>query len=266
MNEFRGQEYQSQGYEAQSQIKEHKEKAIVEKGQFSTAKVLLWLGLGLLITGIVALGMPDLLVLIAKNMGGDQAAGFYLSAIIASAVLLLVSIIVINVQAFFKNKGVMITFYVIYTISMGVFLSALMLDLFYEEPTSFMKTVSSAFLITSAVFLVFGFIGMKAKINHLLLWVVMVSLLGGALSLSLFAIFMPRSAQFWASMIITGVLLLYMVLMVVIDFNRVKMLAENKSQITNGDNLAIYCAYNLYVDFIYIFIRILIILAASRRN
>lgn len=267
MTEFRGQEYESSGYKAQASVKEKRTRAVVESGQFSVAKVLLWLGLGLLITGVVSLGMPDLLLLIATYSGAQAASDFYRGIMIASLVLILPSVIIINIQAFFRNKGLMITSYLFYTLFMGVFLSSLMMTIFATEPTSFIRTISIAFLVTSAVFLLFGFLGMKLKINHLLLWVVLMSIFGGVVTLSLVSFFLPSGTLPYVSLIITGALLLYMLIMVVLDFNRVKRLAEAKDQLSNGDNLAIYCAYNLYIDFIYIFIRILIFIAAtSRRN
>lgn len=261
---FRGQEYESNNYDVESEIKRKKVSA-VDKGQFSMAKVILWLGLGLLITGIVSLGMPDLLTLIA-NSNASAAQNFYLTIMIVSAVLLIPSLIVINFQAFGRHKGLMITFYAIYSVAVGVFLSALFLTLFYESPTSFIRLISLAFLITAAVFVIFGIIGSRVKINHLVLWVTMMSLMGGALTLSLIGIFMPDQAQLPIYLVITGAILLYMMLMVLIDFNNIKRISQNSELISNPTNLEIYCAYSLYVDFIYIFIRILILLSMGSKN
>ena len=46
------------------------------------------------------------------------------------------------------------------------------------------------------------------------------------------------------------------------DMWRIKQIAEQGAM---NDNLALYCAFNLYVDFIYILIRILSLLARNRK-
>ena len=56
--------------------------------------------------------------------------------------------------------------------------------------------------------------------------------------------------------------LLAMLFITAFDFYRVKKIASKGEQ---SNDLALYCAFNLYVDFIYILIRILSILARSKK-
>lgn len=259
MQQFRGQEYQSSSeYEGNSYSKA-KTKPIATVDSFSAGKVLMWLGIGLLITGLVSLGFPDLLQLIAQASDPDTAMNVYTGFLVASAVLIIPSIAIIHIQSLFKNKGLMITSYVFYTIFVGIFLSSLFLMLFVDEPISFIRTLSISFLSTAGIFLLFGFLGTKMKGNHIVLWAVLAGLVQGAFILSLVNFFIGSSVIYW---IISFILLAYMLLIVSLDFHHVKQLAKNSYYITNGTNLAIYCAYYLYTDFVYIFIQILSLVAS----
>ena len=104
-------------------------------------KVYLWFALGLLITGVVSLTIPNL-------------AG-YSTAMILSIVLMLPAGIVMAIQSFRRNFPVMLTSYIIYSVGMGVLLSSVML-VFVGSGSQGIYTISTAFFATGLIFLIMG--------------------------------------------------------------------------------------------------------------
>ncbi len=225
-------------------------------------KVYLWFALGLLITGVVSIGLPNLLVYLFNQakMDPETIANVYIGMIVGSAIMMIPSFIILSIQSFRRNKVLMVTFYVIYAICMGILLSALFLLL--VEPGNGMNTICLAFFITGGIFLVMGLIGSFSKANLNFFVPILFTVVLGALIISLVNFFLRSSMIYW---IIDFVLLGVMVVIVAIDTYNIKKIAETGG--LDNPNLAIYCAYRLYTDFIYIFVRILIYLSIfSRRN
>ena len=54
--------------------KKTKIKRAEDSASLSMFKVFLWMGLGLLITGVIALGMPDFLLFLINTMGMSTSA------------------------------------------------------------------------------------------------------------------------------------------------------------------------------------------------
>lgn len=229
-------------------------------------KVFLYIGLGLAITFAVAFGLGALFTNLigagSLDILDDQAASAftaYLIILISASILELVSVIWIMIS-FHKGKASLVPF-IIYAVVMGIFISAFTMFLPFW-------TIATSFGITSLVFGAMGLasylLGDKAK------WfgVVGIGLLFGAMLVSLFV---------WLTYLISGgnieltrinailsvVTLFAMLLITIFDFYRMNKIAASGM---GNNNLALYCAFNLYVDFIYIFIRILALLASSRNN
>ena len=245
-------------------IKKQKVKPMANATSNSMVKVFLWLGLGLLITGVVSLGMPDFLLFLMNTLGVTASAAntTYTVLMVVSALVMFPSIIVMNMKAWRPKSGVMIAGYVTYCLAMGVLLSSMMMEIFalsVMSSTSFVKTISVAFLATAGSFLIMGLIGGLSKKNLGVLLPFLSSLMIGACAISLVNLFLGSETIYW---IIDFAMFAVILLVVAVDLNHVKRIAA-AGGFTSENNMAIYCAYYLYVDFINLFIRIVYYVAIS---
>ncbi len=244
-------------------------KAVKESSGVSLnlSKVFLWMVLGLGITGVVSFFLPDLLIAMSKSFGWteDTLGKVYIGLIIGSAVLMLPSAILMGLKAW-RPKSIWMTIgFIVYALAMGVLLSSVFLVVLSvsSSSTDFMQTVGVSFLITAGAFLLMALFGMITKKSLSILVPFILALLVGTLAISLVNIFMKLEWIYWLTdFIIFGVVLV----ITAIDVNRVKKIAENGG-FSSENNLAIYCAYTLYVDFINIFLRVLyyVMVAKSRK-
>lgn len=234
-----------------------------QKATLSLVKVYLWFALGLLITGVVSLGLPNLLVLFQGTAGEETMNTIYIVGIVVSVILMIPALIVLNVQAFRKNVPLIITTYVIYALSMGVLLSSLFLSL--VGPGEGMNTICVAFFVTGGIFLINGALAaLMKKTNLNMLWPILSSLVLGVLIISLVNFFIGSETIYWiVEFVIFGVMLVSTLL----DMHNINKLAES-GQFENSTNLSVYCGFMLYVDFVWLFIRILyyIILFSKKNN
>lgn len=229
---------------------------------FKMGKVLLWFAGGLLITGLLAMFLPDIYTL-AINAGAsvESVNTFNYVTMIIAAVLVFVSVLIISIKSFSKKSVLMVIGYTMYTVSIGFLLGNLFMILATAVGTaSTVRMISLAFLIASGVFLVFGLVGTFSKGNFSILYPLLTTLLLGVSILSLLQFLVFHSAIVYY--IIELAVLAYFCIYVAIDFKRVKTLAD--TNLFDGENnLALYCAYQLYADFIAIFVRLLILILAS---
>ncbi len=255
-----------------------KTKASVSSGKF-IGRTMLYVGAGLLLTFFImfAIGITMKLIvgdaLIAFEEFGDidalMADPVKSGALVAygimlavSAITMLVIMIVINITMFAKGKVHLVP-YLIYASTMGVFLSSFALVMPFWE-------IAAAIGITSLVFGAMALVGFLGGDKIKWFGVVGIGLLFGSILIGLAAIpifiFIPQiygsSAYAIYYLIMSFVTLVAMILITAYDFWRVKKIA---SKGTACNDLALYCAFNLYVDFIYILIRILSILARSKK-
>lgn len=227
----------------------------------SLIDVYLWLALGLLISGVVSLGFPNLIILLAVNVDASLLVTIYMVVFVLSIIFLLISGVVCRIQAFRKNLPLIITSYVIYSISMGVLLSNIFL--LYVGPGEGIGTIGLAFFVTGAAFLLCGLFGALTKKKNLSFLIpILMSVLMGALVISLVNFFFQSPLLYWVfDFAFLGALLLE----VVLDFHSVYKIAESGT-FEKSKNLAIFCAFTLYSDFIYLFIRFLLIILSSKRK
>ena len=232
------------------------------------AKSFGYMALGLAISGLVAFLTSYLFVYVLSWTGGKgQIASAYsrgyLIVMAVSFVGLLISGFAMSL-VMAKNKHSAWAPYILYTIFMGVFLSSfLILGIDFQ-------TIGEAFLLTSASFLAMFLIGYFSKGGVRILGMV-VSLL--ATMVLLFALFWlikvlisGNGAGYFAyDMIVSGAILLISVLVVAIDAYNIKRITE-KAQ--GMKNVALYCAFTMYSDYIIIFLRVLyiLLLAAGRKK
>lgn len=247
--------------------KKTKIKRAEDSASLSMFKVFLWMGLGLLITGVIALGMPDFLLFLINTMGMSTSAvnTTYITLMVVSSLLMLPSIILMNLKAWRPKSVWMVIGYVTYCVGMGMLLSDTMMYLFMDSiatGTSFGLTISITFLATAGCFLLMGLFGAFTKKNLGVLVPFLLTLMIGAMIISLVNFFLGSNLIYW---IVDFVMFAVILLVVAIDMGRIRRLAQSGG-FSSENNLAIYCAYSLYVDFINIFIRILYYVALARRN
>jgi FtsH-binding integral membrane protein len=222
----------------------------------SLGKIFLWLALGLLVTGVISLTMPDILIA-AYGALTQEAMNTYVILLIVSVVVCIISEIALNISAFGKSGVVTGIFYVIYALAMGVLLSTVMITVFaYTAETTgsnsdFIKTLAVAFFVTAGCFGVMGLVGALTKnMNAAIPLVITLGI--GILVISLVNFFLQSTLIYWiVDFVVFGLILL----VTAIDMHNIMAIA-NRKEFANSTTLSIYCAYVLYVDFINIFIRV----------
>lgn len=217
----------------------------VDSTKSSIVKVFLYMFLGLLVTAGVSIGTYFLLV--SRAMSADA----YLTLTMVSAICSIILIFVAQFLVLRRGKGGQITYW-LYTVCMGVLLSSFMLV--YE-----LSSLGYIFLATASVFAIMAIYGLVTKKSTMGLGMFAVGALWGALILSLINIFMHNAAIYY---IISYVGLAAMLAITAFDVNQTKKLAQDGN--LNG-GLAIYMALQLYTDFVYIFIRLVMLFAREKR-
>lgn len=176
----------------------------------------------------------------------------YLGLLIGSALFMFVLMIWIMIVSF-RQKGNLIVPFTLYAITMGVLLSACTMFVDWQ-------TVAISLGITCLAFGVMFVIGYFTKVNTNILWMIVTGIFIGALLISLFNIiwmlFFPGfQTIYW---LVSYAIFFAMMLVTIIDVANMRRIAESGE---GTRNLALFCAFRLYVDFIYMFIRILAIVA-----
>lgn len=213
---------------------------------FPMAKIYGYLSLGLLVTGGVAFGLPYLLA--ALNI-----MGAWMPLMIVSMLVMFPMMFVIQIKAFNPNSKAVPICYFVYAVAMGVSLSTIFLAFDIQD-------VFLAFLISGGTFGLLAAVGYftKKSLNGLL--PIVFTAVIGSLIISLINFFFFNETIYWITeFVMFGAILL----ITAIDMNNIKRIALSRGV---EKNLAIYCAFNLYVDFIYIFVRILMFIGMMRSN
>lgn len=224
----------------------------------SIAKVFGYMFAGLLITGLVAFGLAFIFFNWMQS-DPDTASNVLFFTMIGTAIGILVMSFVVTFQMRKQKMSAILIPAIIYTVLMGVMLSTFVLFLDW-------RLLGGAFLATSLIFGLMALIALLSKGNLNGLAIVGMGLFFGAGIMSLFTWFLylisPSTFQtfYW---IITLGMFAGMMFITMWDIWRIKKLAE-AGMLTN--NVSLYCAFNLYVDFIYIFIRMVYFLAMITGN
>ncbi len=224
------------------------------------AKAFGYMALGLAISGLVAFVTSYIFVFILKWAGekGQIATAYstgYLIVMIVSFVGLLVTGVVMS-AVMAKNKHSAWVPYILFTVFMGVFLSSfLILGIDFQ-------TIGEAFLLSSAAFLAMFLIGYFSKGGVKIL----------AMVASLIAMMTLFFAMFWLikvlisgnnvgyfafDMIVSLAILVVSVLVVAVDAYNIKRILERAEGMKN---VALFCAFTMYTDYIIIFLRVLYVL------
>ena len=217
----------------------------------------LYMTLGLFITFAVVAGLGALLrFAIAKESVEDLTTFLYF--FIGALILYIPVMIWVHIAACRNGRTVGPAFFT-YSIVMGVLISPIAL---YD-----LWVLLISFGSTCLAFAVMALIAWTSKRNMSTLAVIGSGLLIGGLILALVNLLL---SFFWSGFsyiypLISVIFFIAIILLTIVDLRRVKEIAQSGMA---TKNLAMLCALNLYVDFIYIFIRILRIVAiifANRR-
>lgn len=219
--------------------------------------IFLFVLVGLFITGAVATGVAALFTYALPINEGNNF-DIYFWTMIGSAVALFIMVIWVQVGVLRRPTKWMIIPYIFYAVIMGIFLSSFTMFIdFY--------VIGVAFGITCLCFGTMALVGYFSKANlNYLLFVIIALFAGGtvlALVNLLFYFVLPIywDVTYW---IITFVFFAVIMLVTCFDVYNIKQIIERGQM---SGSLALYCAFTLYVDFIYLFIRILLILIMAKR-
>ena len=215
----------------------------------SIAKVFGYMFGLILITALVALGVGAAIyygVIVPKNTNGLTA---YFAILITSAVLLFIDLLVINFVLLRGKHSIAIPA-IIYSMLVGALFSCLTIVVDW-------KIIGMAFGITSLIFLLMSLIAFLSKGNLSPLLLLAMGLMFGAGLMALTTwIFALISGTVFNILyfVISLVILAVIMLVSIYDIWRMKKIAESGAM---NNNLALYCAFTMYTDFIIIFVRIL---------
>lgn len=221
---------------------------VSQTNEFSLAKVFGWLFMALGVTALSAYGFAALL------SSGIISPDIYLYVMIGAIVFMFIETFVIQYRVLKDNKSLTIPF-VIYAITMGLMMSSIVLVIDS-------KLIIVSFGISAALFGVMALYGYFTKRSLNKMASMCTVLLLGALIISLINIFLQSTQIDWIISFVTfGIIMLF----ISIDMWRIKTIIDSG---INSKNLCQYCAFELYVDFMYIFLRVLqyIAIFTSNRN
>lgn len=233
-------------------------------------KVYLYMGLALLITAAVAVGVGFLFAgwltgwtartLSTKYLVFEKTPTIvYFIVLIASFIGVLITGMAMHVTIA-KGKHSVWPPFIIYSVLMGVVMSA-----FLIAGIDF-ATLGEAFGISAAAFAIMGAIGYFSKKDLSIFAMVGFAALGmvmifGLVSLLLWFLVPGLLTTF--SIIYTIVIMFVLLIMVAVDTYNIKRIMSEGSA---SQNMTLYCAYIMYTDFINLLIRVILILARAKRN
>lgn len=224
------------------------------------AKVFFYMFAGLLITALVAFGVGAIVYYNVVVLESENMTTIYLGMVIGAAIALIIDMIVINV-VLLKGKHSILVPGIIYAVLVGIMFSMLTIVIDW-------RLIGMAFGITAVSFALMGLIAFLTKGN---LSPILIIIMGLAIGAGLLALFN------WIYALATGTVIetiwwvlqfaiLALVMFVsLFDMWRIKKIAEAGAM---NNNIALYCAFTIYTDFINVFIRILyfLVLIFGRRK
>lgn len=227
------------------------EKVDVKSSSF-LSRVYGYMFIGILISAIVAFGAGYGFSVWFKSDPSGNSYLTYLGVLIGSMIGLLVLSMIINFTAL-RGKHSIAVPAIIYSILMGVV---------FSEFTLFVDfwIIGTAFAITSMVFAIMYLIAHFTKRNLSWIATLGMGLLFGAMIMAIFffVFYLIWPAAFdWLYVIIDGAIFLAIIFITMFDVWQIQKMADRGVE---SKNLALYCAFSLYVDFMYILMRVILIL------
>ncbi len=204
------------------------------------SKVFGWLFIGLLITFAVGYG-TNIILINNLDLAVKVFTGYWFWIIIIVELLLAV-VLSLGLRKF--NSTITKLLYILYTAITGITFSTIFM---YFK----MDSIIIIFLITSLIFGLFAIIGSKLQIDLSKFGLYLFIALIGVIVVSIINIFIGSSQL---NMLVSAVSILIFTLYIGYDIRKVQQLTETD---IDEDNIAVYGAFQLYLDFINIFIRLL---------
>ncbi len=210
-------------------------------GNLSFAKIFFYMFLGLALTTGVAFGVGAILVYKCPDV--ETFRNVYLGLMIGSGIALILMTFIINL-VFLRGKHSILVPAIIYCLLMGTLLSSFTIFIDW-------RLLGMAFGITSGVFLLMTLLAVFTKGNMSPLAMLGIGLLMGSGILILVNLLVRSSTLYW---VISFAVFAAMIFITIFDIWNIKKITERGEMSTN---LELYCAFTLYVDFIYILIRVI---------
>lgn len=233
-----------------------------ETGKVKTkflALIFLYLALGVFVTLGVGL-LYSYILWSSFEAGSNEMAIAYIATFAISGIGIFVMMIINSVYISKTNKAPWVGF-LIFAVLYGLLFSGVLLTgviTFY--------TLMEALGITTGLFLIMFLLGYFSKINWNPIAFIALTMLIGVLLVSMFFgiwYLISPSTFMLLDFIISIIFIIAVTLIVGVDANRAAKIAATGMA---NNNLALFMAYNFYVDFIGIFLRVLLLLASSRNN
>ena len=211
------------------------------------SKTFIWLGIGLLITFIIGYGVNFL----AEH--NEQIANLLFQKPSLLIVLLaeIIVAIILSVRITKLSPTGAKILYILYCCLSGLTFSTIFLQFK-------LTSIIIIFLITSVLFVLFAIIGKNLNIDLSKFGTYLLIALIGSVIMLIVNIFL-RSAML--NTILSIVSILIFTLYIGYDIKKIKALQNTD---INEENIAIYSAFQLYLDFINIFIRLLELFGDSK--
>ena len=223
------------------------------------ALIFLYLALGVFITLGVGL-LYSYILWSSFEAGSNEMAIAYMATFAISGIGIFVMMIINSVYISKTNKAPWVGF-LIFAVLYGLLFSGVLLTgviTYY--------TLMEALGITTGLFLIMFLLGYFSKINWNPIAFIALTMLIGVLLVSMFFgiwYLISPSTFMLLDFIISIIFIIAVTLIVGVDANRAAKIAASGMA---NNNLALFMAYNFYVDFIGIFLRVLLLLASSRNN
>ena len=223
------------------------------------ALIFLYLALGVFVTLGVGL-LYSYILWSSFEAGSNEMAIAYMATFAISGIGIFMMMIINSVYISKTNKAPWVGF-LIFAVLYGLLFSGVLLTgviTFY--------TLMEALGITTGLFLIMFLLGYFSKINWNPIAFIALTMLIGVLLVSMFFgiwYLISPSTFMLLDFIISIIFIIAVTLIVGVDANRAAKIAASGMA---NNNLALFMAYNFYVDFIGIFLRVLLLLASSRNN
>lgn len=224
------------------------QKEIKKENTINLAKVFFYMFVLLLITAVVAFVVGYIFASwMIKDITG--ASGALYVAIISCSIFQVIITIIMSF-CLNKSKGSMLFLSIFYALTMGVTLSTFVLFLPFE-------VLGISFLITA---LMFGFMTLIATLTKSSLNGLAIAgyglLLGSFILLGINFLMQFLLPSVWNALcwIISFAVFAAIMFITIFDIWQIKKICRNANP---NSNIALWCAFRLYVDFIMIFIRVL---------
>lgn len=226
---------------------------------YSIAKVFGYMFMWLLITAAIALGIAFLFSFLYNKAGTvDAQRNIFTGGIVVvvvAGIALLITQIVLHVVLFRGRHKITIPA-LIYSSLFGIVLGVL--SFFIDRAfVNGWPLIGVSFGATALTFGLMALIGLTAKSRLNFLGILGFGILIGlgitSMMMLIWMLLFPAAFMWWYWIVSIGTFLAVM-LITIWDIRNVKTYAEN-GELT--DNLSMYLAFNLYTDFLYIFMRIL---------